>query len=421
MRTQEIEQFVLGGLLVDARYLDDVDVAPDDFESPTHRAIMQAIIELSGDRSAVDVVTVAERLTRIRPQEGDALGYLATLANSTPSTYGLVDQAAIVRDRAQQRRALACVEAARQSIQAEGMPAVDALIAELMQLQVSRGDARECVLSDAIAMAMDRLDQIQNHGEARGLSTGLRILDDKLGGLQDGELYVVGGRPSMGKTAMMLTMALGAGVPVGIFSGEQPTLQLGQRAVGALGGISSTTIRRAQLTDADWPKAVSAMSEARARPTVVIDDTPSPTIEYVMRRARQWAKKYAIRAVYVDYVQRMSSTHRNDTRAAQIDEICRGLKTLGGELQLPVVALAQVNREVEKRQNKRPFVSDLKDSGAIEQEADTIMLLYRDEVYNEDTKEVGICEVNVAKQRNGPTGMVRVSWVEDLMTFEDML
>jgi replicative DNA helicase len=306
-----------------------------------------------------------------------------------------------------------------EAVRERGIEAVDEVVGRLMQLHNGRG-VRERLLQDAVVDAINKLERIQKQGESRGLSTGLGLLDDKLGGLQDGELYVIGARPSMGKTAMMLCAAIRAGASVGIFSGEQPAIQLGQRAISAIGRVDSRAIRRAEMSENDWKRAVDTMTTLASQAPVVIDDTPSPTADYVLRRARQWQRKYGIKAVFVDYIQRMTGNNRREGRQSQIEEIARTLKTVAGELSIPVVALAQLNRELERRPDKRPHLSDLRDSGAIEAEADTVCLLYRDEVYNEDTPEPGVCEIHVAKQRNGPTGKIKVAWLKELMVFENL-
>jgi replicative DNA helicase len=243
-----------------------------------------------------------------------------------------------------------------------------------------------------------------------------------LGGLHGGDLVIVGARPAMGKTALMLNMAasaLMAGFPVGVFSGEQGVSQITQRLIAIQGRIPVMRMRNGSLIGEDWSKLSAAVASLKDR-GMYIFDKPAPTLSDIVRRARSWHYNHGIKAIYLDYLQRVKITTKAPRHEA-IGEIAAGLKELARELNIPVIALAQVNREVEKRVNKRPFMGDLKDSGTIEQEADQIFMLYRDEVYNEETKDKGLAEINIEKNRHGSTGRVDLAWRGEYLRFENLM
>jgi replicative DNA helicase len=303
---------------------------------------------------------------------------------------------------------------------AAGEGTIDAAIRDLMTLALP-AQKFDYNLNAAIKLAIDEIDEACE-GKAPGLTTGLADLDKMLGGLHGGDLVIVGARPAMGKTALMLNMAasaLMAGFPVGVFSGEQGVSQITQRLIAIQGRIPVMRMRNGSLIGEDWSKLSAAVASLKDR-GMYIFDKPAPTLSDIVRRARSWHYNHGIKAIYLDYLQRVKITTKAPRHEA-IGEIAAGLKELARELNIPVIALAQVNREVEKRVNKRPFMGDLKDSGTIEQEADQIFMLYRDEVYNEETKDKGLAEINIEKNRHGSTGRVDLAWRGEYLRFENLM
>jgi replicative DNA helicase len=298
-----------------------------------------------------------------------------------------------------------------------GLEAVDDAIRELMLLAAPRGNF-ECDTAAAVSCAIDEIELAYKSDGPIGIPTGLKDLDDCIGGLRPPDLIVIGARPSIGKTALLLNLADNSKHPAGIISAEQGRTQVGLRLIAKNGSLNAYRLRIGKIEDEEWPRIVHAASVVKDR-KVRINDQPNPTIEEVMRQARKWKFQYGIQALYVDYIQRIRALPKAP-RHEQVGYVALSLKELARELNIPVIALAQVNRNVEERENKRPTMADLKDSGSIEQEADTIITLYRDEVYDEETPNKGIAELNVLKNRHGPTGMIRCVWIAESMSFHNM-
>ena len=421
----EAEQSVLGALLIDGRAWDQVAdvVTSNDFYRPDHRLIFQALADLVTAGRPGDVVTVSEQLER-HGQLVDAggLAYLGTLARDTPTAANARSYAQIVRERALLRR---LVEAGREIASSvfsdEGLPARDlvdraeGLVYEIAEMGM-RGDGAVSV-GKLLPALIDKIDEWHsNPGALRGLATGFTDFDRKTGGLRAGDLIVVAGRPSMGKTTLAVNMAEYAAVnpdiqaSVAIFSMEMPSEQLVTRMLSSIGHVPLQSMRTGQISDDDWVRitaATSQLSDAR----IFIDETPGLTPTELRARARRIARENkrkdrekGLDLVIVDYLQLMQVPGTKENRATEIAEISRGLKALAKELQLPVIALSQLNRGVEQRQEKKPVMSDLRESGAIEQDADMILLIYRDEVYDKNTTKKGLAEIDLAKHRNGETG-----------------
>ena len=416
----EAEQSVLGGLLLDPAAWDNVaDVLrAEDFYRPDHRVIFEAIGQLAGQNRPCDAVTVSEHLERAgRLADAGGLAYLGTLARDTPTAANVRAYGAIVRERSLLRQLLtAGGEIASSVFNNEGETARELLeFAERKVFAIAeqgmRGKREGAVaIQSMMPELIDQIDEWHaNPGGLRGLPTGFDEFDRKTGGLRPGDLVIVAGRPSMGKTTFAVNMAEHAALKgdvkasVVIFSMEMPAEQLMTRMLASIGRVNLGHIRSGQISDEDWPRITGAagqLSEAR----IFIDETPGLSPTDLRARARRVAREHGLSLVVVDYLQLMQVPGNKENRATEISEISRGLKALAKELRVPVIALSQLNRGVEQRQDKKPVMSDLRESGAIEQDADMILLIYREEVYDKNTPKKGIAEIDLAKHRNGEIG-----------------
>ena len=411
----DYEAMLVGNLMLDASRLADIDLVPSEFAVQSYRAVYEAILDVAAGSQPVDVITVAESLQKSTGKNW--LTVLADLAKNTAYSSNVGHYAKVVRDSAQRRVAGEIAERLRASVDTDGMAAVDSAIRDLLSLNITRRNY-EYNIKSALTLAVDDLDQAFQVGSGvTGVPTGLADLDGSLGGLHNGDLIVVGARPAMGKTAFMLNIADRCGVPVGVMSGEQGHGQVGMRFISMHSKVSVHRMRTGDVKDEDWPKITTAVCEMANR-QCWINDKPNPSIDDVLRQTRKWVHQHGVKLVLIDYLQKIRGNPKLCKRE-QIGEAVVELKSLARDLNIPVVVLAQINREVEKRPNKRPYVSDLKEYGEIEQEADQIMLLYRDEVYNEDTPDKGMCEINIGKNRHGPTGTIRTVWREEFMRFDN--
>ncbi len=429
----EAEQAVLGGLLVDTRRWDEVAdiVRGEDFYLRQHREIFSAIRALQEGGQPVDIVTTSEWLKNqgtLEPAGG--LAYLGELANRTPGTTNVVAYAKIVRERSVLRALLnAAAEISEKAYQPEGLD-TEALIdfAERTVFGISDNDRRALSgfqsIQGLLTQAVDRIEELYQSGAGiTGVSTGFKDLDNLTSGLQDADLVVIAGRPSMGKTSLAMNLAenaaVGSKLPVAVFSMEMPGQQLAMRMLSSLGRINAHRVRTGQLTQDDWPRLTSAMGLLDEAP-IFVDDTPALTPSELRSRVRRLTREHGkLGLVIVDYLQLMQTGESSENRAVEVANITRALKVIAKEARVPVAVLSQLNRGLEQRPNKRPIMSDLRESGAIEQDADLILFIYRDEVYNEDSPEKGTAEIIVAKQRNGPTGTVRLTFLGEYTRFEN--
>jgi replicative DNA helicase len=430
----EAEQAIIGGLMLDNSAWDKVSiiVAEPDFYLTEHRMIYHALTDLSKRDQPFDVITVLENLKSTN-HLNDAGGetYLFELANNTPSVANIRAYADIVREKSVQRQLINVAhEIADSAYNPNGKEVAELLDhAETRVFAIAEQTAREGgpeIIKNILVKTIDRIDHLYHHGSAvTGLTTGLTDLDNMTSGLQPSDLIIVAGRPSMGKTTLAMNMAENAAIdskkPVLVFSMEMPADSLAMRMMSSLGRIDQHRVRTGKLTDEDWPRVTSAvhiLSEA----SIFIDDTPALSPGEVRARARRLAKEHGqLGLIVIDYLQLMKAPgFKSDNRTGEISEISRSLKTLAKELSTPVIALSQLNRSLEQRHDKRPIMSDLRESGAIEQDADLICFIYRDEVYNEDSPDKGIAEIIIAKQRNGPIGRVRVAFLGKYTRFEDL-
>ncbi len=428
----EAEQSLLGGLMLDALAWDKVAdvIIGDDFYRKDHRLIFAAIAGLIESGSPCDVVTVSEHLDgRGELENAGGLEYLATLANETAGAANARAYAKILRERSTLRSLISAGnEIAGSAFTTDGRTAAEVLEnAEKLVFDIAekgnRGRKGFKALKDILPAAVDRIDLLhQSDGDITGVSTGYTEFDKMTAGLQPGDLVIIAGRPSMGKTTLAVNIAenaaIGSKVPTAIFSMEMPAQQLAFRMISSLGRVDQTHLRTGKFPDEDWSRintAVQLMSEA----PIYIDDTPGLAPSEIRARARRLQREHGVGLIVVDYLQLMQVHGSTENRATEISEISRGLKALAKELECPVIALSQLNRSVEQRTDKRPVMSDLRESGAIEQDADLIVFIYREEVYNQDTPRKGVADIAIAKQRNGPIGDFPLTFVGRYTKFEN--
>jgi len=434
----EAEQSVLGGLLLDNSAWDRAgDMLGDsDFYRFEHRLIYAAIGALIGATKPADVITVHEHLQNLgKADECGGLVYLNALAQSVPSAANLRRYAEIVRERAVLRKLVAASdEIATAAFNPQGRQVsqiLDEAESRIFKIGEEGSRSQQGFLSmDALVVQLiDRVNELHENGaeEVTGVRTGFYDLDRMTAGLQPGDLIVLAARPSMGKTALALNIgeyvAVNEGLPVVVFSMEMGAAQLALRMVGSLGRIDQSHLRTGKLADDEWGRLSEAV-ERLGKVSLFIDESAALTPTELRARARRQARMCGqLGLIVVDYLQLMSGSGggSEENRATVIGEISRGLKSLAKELKCPVIALSQLNRSVESRTDKRPMMSDLRESGAIEQDADVIMFIYRDEYYTKDAcKEPGVAEVIIGKQRNGPTGTVKLTFLKSLTKFDNL-
>jgi replicative DNA helicase len=433
----EAEQSVLGGLLLENSAWDRVAdlINERDFYRADHRAIWRQVTRLIEQNKPADVITVAEALeSHNELDEVGGLAYLSALASNTPSAANIRRYAEIVRERAVLRKlAEVGTEISESAYTPAGRSATEILDeAEAKVFEIKEAGARGSQgflqLKPLLIEVVNRIDELYNRdnpSDVTGVPTGFADLDAKTSGLQPGELIIVAGRPSMGKTAFSLNIAenvaLDARLPVAVFSMEMAASQLVMRMLGSIGKLDQHKLRTGRIGDDEWPKLTHAIGVLDVAP-VYIDESPGLTAMEVRARARRLARQCKdgkLGLIVLDYLQLMSGSGGGENRATEISEISRSLKGLAKELHVPVIALSQLNRSLEQRPNKRPVMSDLRESGAIEQDADVILFIYRDEVYNPDSQDKGTAEIIIGKQRNGPTGTVRMTFLGEYTRFEN--
>ena len=432
----EAESSVLGGLLLDNGAWDRVGdlLVDNDFYRHEHKLIYAAIGALVNASKPADVITVNEQLqNQGKADEMGGLGYLNSLAQYVPSASNIRRYAEIVRERSILRKLVsASDEIATNAFNPQGK-AIDRILDEAEQKIFNigeEGSRKKQGFQSMDTLVVELLDRVQemanNPNDITGVPTGFYDLDRMTSGLQPGDMVVLAARPSMGKTAFAINIAehvaLNEGLPVAVFSMEMGASQLAVRVVGSIGRIDQGHLRTGKLSDDEWPRLTEAIEKLRTV-SLHIDETPGLTSSELRANARRLARQCGkLGLIVVDYLQLMSGSGGagGDNRATELGEISRGLKMLAKELQCPVIALSQLNRSVEQRTDKRPMMSDLRESGAIEQDADIIMFIYRDDYYNKDSKDPGVAEIIIGKQRNGPTGTVRLTFLKNLTRFESL-
>lgn len=431
----EAEQAVLGGLMLENNAWDTVAdiITSEDFYRADHRLIFGAIAQLSDAGQPRDPVTISEQLAiNAQLEQAGGLDYLGQLARETPSAANIRAYADIVRERAMLRELISVGgEIAGSAHDTSGRSATDLVDeAERRVFEIAeRGKRRGSgfmPIRQILSPTIDRLDELHNSpGDITGISSGFSELDKMTAGLQPGDLIVVAGRPSMGKTSLAMNIAENAALgktpsPAAIFSMEMSSDQVALRMISSLGQLDQSKLRTGRFRDDDWPTITSTIALMSEAP-IFIDDTPALNPTEVRARARRVKREHGLGLIVLDYLQLMQVAGSTENRATEISEISRGLKALARELEVPVIALSQLNRSVEQRTDKKPVMSDLRESGAIEQDADLIMFIYRDEVYDKESPRKGIADIIVAKQRNGPIGEFPLTFRGQYTRFDDYI
>ncbi|MBI2381513.1 MAG: replicative DNA helicase [Gammaproteobacteria bacterium] len=430
----EAEQSVLGGLMLDNQGWDKVSeaIVEADFYRHDHRLIFRAMAGLAAQSKPVDFITVSEFLElEGELDEAGGLAYLAELAKNTPSAANILTYAEIVRERAVVRDMIGVAnEIADSGFRPQGRNSADLLdeaeskVFKIAESRDKKGQGPRD-LKSILGTTLDRIDELVAHGGSiTGLTTGFSDLDKMTSGLQAQDLVIVAARPSMGKTTFSMNLvenaALASGKPVLVYSMEMPSESIMMRTLSSISRVDQTRIRTGQLDDEDWNKLTVAINKLSSQAKIFIDDSPGLSPTEVRSRARRIAREHGdIGMIMVDYLQLMQVPGMSENRTQEISEISRSLKSLAKELNCPVIALSQLNRSLEQRADKRPVMSDLRESGAIEQDADIIMFIYRDEVYNPETPDKGTGEIIIAKQRNGPIGKVRLTFQGKYTRFDN--
>ncbi len=424
---------MLGGLMLDDDAWENVAsfLTPEDFYRNDHRAIYRCMASLSDQNKPLDIITISEALEAIGELNNvGGVSYLSDLANNTPTASNVRAYAEIVSERSILRSLIGVGhEIADSGFNPQGRGSAELIdVAESRVFQIA--DARPNTggpqtIRPLLTRAVERIDEMfRNKGSLTGLSTGFADIDDMTQGLQKGDLVVIAGRPSMGKTSLMMNMAENAVIrgesPVLVFSLEMPADSLILRMLSSLGNINQSKIRSGQLEDDDWPRLTSAVTMLNDRP-LFVDDTGGLSPNELRSRARRVAREYGqLGLIVVDYLQLMQVPGASENRATEISEISRMLKGIAKEFNCPLIAGSQLNRGLEQRHDKRPIMSDLRESGAIEQDADLIIAIYRDEVYHDDSPDKGLAEAIILKQRNGPIGIRKLKFFGQYTKFEDL-
>ena len=428
----EAEQSILGGILLDNHALDSVleILIHKDFYNESHRKIFATIVELSDRNEPSDLITLSNILKdKKQLDQVGGMAYLASLVDNVPSAANIAYYAKIVKEKAILRHLIGTATEILTKSYDTGA-AVDEVLdeAEHAIFEIAENKIRPAFspIKDIIKDSFKTIEKLFERKDLiTGVPTGFEKIDDLTSGLQKSELIIVAGRPSMGKTAFALNIAqhaaMEAGIHVAIFSLEMSKEQLAMRMLSSEARVDSQRLRKGFLGETDWPKLTTAAGRLSEAP-LFIDDTPAITVLEMKAKSRRLKADSGLGLIILDYLQLMRSGSYKDSREQEISEISRSLKALAKELNVPIVALSQLNRKVEDRTNRRPQMADLRESGAIEQDADVIAFIYRDEVYNksEDNPEKGLAEVIIGKQRNGPTGMAKLAFLEKYTCFENL-
>lgn len=428
----EAEQAVIGGLMLDNSEWDNVAdlIIAEDFYRPEHQIIFRTMVQQSENNQPVDVVTLGEALDRLRELDNaGGIDYLGELASNARGTANIKAYVEIIRERAILRKLIRVANQVVDSGFNPGERSAADVLDEAEKKIFEIGDDRPRdgspqPINPILHHVVERIDELSGmDGGLTGLTTGYTDLDRMTNGWQKSDLIIVAGRPSMGKTAFAMNLVenalMNANRPVLVFSLEMPADSLVVRMLSSIGKVDQNLLRTGQLEEDDWPKFTAAVAQLKDKP-LLIDDSPGLSPMEMRSRARRVKREYGdLGMMVVDYLQLMQIKGSSENRTGEISEISRSLKLLAREFECPVIALSQLNRSLEQRPNKRPVMSDLRESGAIEQDADVITFIYRDEVYNEDSADKGTAEIIIGKQRNGPIGTVRLSFIGQHTRFEN--
>jgi replicative DNA helicase len=414
--TQECENGVIGAILSNNVLINEIDLKPSEFYNASNGLLYEEISKLISEGRVVDGTSLTAHMGATTAMDWTVQVF--NIENDALGRNNITEYATHIRRFYHQRKLKEIADELLRSADEYGIEAGDRAINELMNLNSHKDQTEysetDCV-SAAIREAEDRNEGISN----TTINTGISSIDNLLGGFQNSDLIIVGARPGMGKTALMLNFAIHSGVPAGVFSTEQGHAQVGARYISIAGGSSASRMRSNSMTDTDWAQATVGVSEMKKR-NIRLDESTQPTIIDIQRKSRKWKHQHGIRVIFIDYIQRIKPLDEKLPTHKQLEQVVVGLKNLARELDMPVICLAQVNRNVDSRGDRRPSMGDLKDSGSIEQEADQIMMLYRDEVYNPESEDKGIAEISIEKNRHGPTGVIRAAWIAQSMQFKDL-
>lgn len=426
----DTEMSVLGAMILDK---DAITIAAEkltgeDFYSKQYGTVFDAMVELNNESKAVDPVTLQAKLREKNvPPEVSSLEYLKDILSTVPTAVNVGQYVEIVKNLSISRKLIKAAEEISNSCYS-GKDEIDGILDEaekkIFQITQSRSVDDFVPINKIVMNAMDRIEVVYRaKGAVTGLETGFLDLDYMTAGFQNSDLIIIAARPSMGKTAFVLNvaehMAFKKNLAVGIFSLEMSKEQLVNRLFAMESKVDAQKIRTGKLTDADWKKLIETAGDI-GNSNLIIDDTPSISVQELRSKCRKYKLEHGLDIVMIDYLQLMTGSGKVESHQQEISQISRSLKALARELNVPVVALSQLSRAVEGRPDKRPMLSDLRESGAIEQDADMVMFIYRDDYYNKETTEAGISEIILAKQRNGPVGKVKLSWLAEYTKFANL-
>ncbi|MCC8081864.1 MAG: replicative DNA helicase [Lachnospiraceae bacterium] len=426
----EAEQSVIGSMLMDrdAMLAAFEMLTKDDFYYQQYGLLFETIIELFNSGSAVDLITLQNRLREKQaPPEISSLEYMGGLITSVPTSVNIKDYVRIVREKAMLRKLIRTNEEIADTCY-RGSDSLEMILEDteqrIFQLLSSRTGGDYVPIKEVVLQALDRIEQAsRTQGTVTGIPTGFVDLDYKLSGLQKSDLILVAARPSMGKTALVLNIAqyvaFHENLPMVIFSLEMSKEQLVNRLFSLESRVDAQLLRSGNLSDADWEKLIEGAGTI-GQSHLIIDDTSNISVSELRSKCRKFKLEHDIHLIIIDYLQLMSGSGRSDSRQQEISEISRSLKQIARELDVPVIALSQLSRQPEQRPDHRPMLSDLRESGSIEQDADVVMFIYRDDYYNKDSENKGIAEINIAKQRNGPVGTVNLVWLPQYTKFANL-
>ena len=427
----EAEASVVGSMMLDRQAIltASEQLTQEDFYYGNYGIMFQTIVDMNNEGKPVDIVTLQERLKeKDAPPQVYDLDFIRNLIASVPTSANIRHYAGIVKDKATLRNIIRTTEGIANDCYA-GNEKTDDILAEtekrIFDLVKNKGDHEYKSIENVVLEALDRISEAaKNRGSVTGVPTGFKDLDRYLSGLQPSDFILVAARPSMGKTAFVLNVAehvaIKEGITTAIFSLEMSDVQLVNRMLSLESTVDADKIRRGNLDSGDWGKLIEG-ADSIAKSHIIIDDTPGISISELRSKCRKYKLEHNLGLIIIDYLQLMSGSGKTDSRQQEISDISRALKALARELNVPVVTLSQLSRAVEQRPDHRPMLSDLRESGAIEQDADVVMFLYRDDYYNKDTEFPGVAEIIIAKQRNGPIGTVKMAWIPEQTRFADLL